>query len=92
MVDKILQDIKDQAEADRLLEKIEQEVKSADVGHKAYNRVKYAKNFNTSLLENSVFSHDDELLDDSMESVDDSHSTFDEANYKIGFEEYCEDN
>lgn len=91
MEDTKLQDMKDQQEADRILKKIDQESKNADVGHKAYNRVKYARNFNTSLLENSVFDHEDELLDDDIQIVDDSHSTFDEANYTLGYGEYYED-
>ena len=90
--EKTLQDLQDEAESQKILDNIDQEVKNQDVGHTAYNKVKYARNFNTSLLENSLFAHDDELLDHDITQVDDTISTFDEANYTLGSEEYYEDN
>ena len=90
-IDKKTQDLQDQEQADAIIDKIDREVENNDIGHEAVNGVKYARNFNTNLLENSIFAHDDKFLEDNVTNVDDSSSTFDEENYVLGNEEYYKD-
>tara|TARA_B100000965_G_C19581814_1_gene753912 strand:+ start:1692 stop:1928 length:237 start_codon:yes stop_codon:yes gene_type:complete len=74
----------------KLLEKIDLEIDSTNAGHQAYRDSQNFKNFNHSVLENTLFSDGDEDIE--MTTIDDSNSTFDEANYSLGSEEYYEDN
>lgn len=76
-------------EIDKIIEKIDLEVDSVNAGHTAYRDSLSFKYFNNNLLENSLPAHNDG--DEDIVIVDDTSSTFDEANFNIGFEEYYED-
>lgn len=69
-------------DVDKLLKQIEMEAESNAVGHDAYNKTVDAKFFNPSALDNLVV--DGAYFKDNPENTkDDSHSTFDEANFNL---------
>tara|TARA_B100000965_G_scaffold385875_1_gene387545 strand:+ start:693 stop:926 length:234 start_codon:yes stop_codon:yes gene_type:complete len=72
---------------DKILEQIDQETENSEVGHEAFNRTKNMKKFSQGSIENIVFvdPHGDEEV--STPKDWDAHSTFDEENYGLGYDE-----
>jgi|TARA_A100001515_G_C4585734_1_gene214427 hypothetical protein len=72
---------------DKILNQIDQEVENSNVGHEAYNKTKNMRKFSQGNIENIVLAdpHGDE--DHTPHEEWDAHSTFDEENYSIGYDE-----
>ena len=73
-------------DVDKLLKQIEMEAESNAVGHDAYNKTVDAKFFNPSALDNLVVDGDD-FKEYPEDTKDDSHSTFDEANFNLTYQD-----
>ena len=72
---------------DKIIKQIDQEVENSNVGHEAYNKTKNMRRFSQGNIENIVLAdpNGDEKLTPHEEW--DAHSTFDEENYDIGYDE-----
>lgn len=71
---------------DKMLKKIKEEVENVAIGHEVINKTSDAKLFNRSTLENVVIDCDG-FNEYSGEVHKPEHSTFDEANYTLGYDE-----
>jgi len=72
---------------DKILEQIDQETANTEAGHEAFNRTKNMRKFSQGSIENIVFVDPNGDEEVSTPKDWDAHSTFDEENYGLGYDE-----
>lgn len=72
---------------EKLLKQIDQETANAEVGHEAFNRTKNMRRFSQGSIENIILADPNGDEENTPPEDWDAHSTFDEENYSIEYDD-----